>query len=119
MKILLFNQREIELTLREANEIKQRLLDRSIQFIEIGNELINAKDIRGIFESEGLMPERFKLPEPQFKKISEDEHYKQMEKMFNFLKTKGMFEKYANYQEWCEKKYGKEEAQRQKQLSYL
>ena len=102
MKIIFYNRQEIELTPEEAKIIREKLLDKKIQFIEIDNQLINVRDIRGVFESEENLPPVFKrLPKPKSEKI---DITKKMEELFNSLKSKGLFRDYENYQQFTKRK---------------
>ena len=101
MKLVLFNQKEIELTPEETELIKQRLLDRRTQFIEIGSQIINVKDIRGVFESEGTLHSFKKLPEPKLEKAVLSDR---MKENWNLLKSRGLFREFNSYEEFRQAK---------------
>jgi len=92
----------IDLEKEEMEKIWQALQKKEVKTIKLGDRIINTAFIMLIEPiGEEAIPERFKLPEPTFERISVAE---EMEKIFNLLKAKGLFKNYPSYQAWHKEK---------------
>lgn len=101
--IKLADKREIEAELKEKEYelLKEELIRGRIKFLCFENQLLKASFIESI--EKVLDPiSGLRLPEPSKpEKINID---KQMERLFNLLKSKGLFKEYENYQDWQKQK---------------
>jgi hypothetical protein len=101
IKIKLQDKREIEAELEEEEyeRLKGELIKGGVKFLSLENQLLRTSFIESIEKVPEPISGRFRLPEPKggLKRV---EIAKDMERLFNLLKSRGLFREYENYQDW-------------------
>jgi hypothetical protein len=101
IKIKLQDKREIEAELeqQEYEKLREELIKGGVKFLNLENQLLRTSFIESIEKIPEPTSDRFRLPEPEagLKRV---EMAKGMERLFNLLKSKGLFREYQNYQHW-------------------
>lgn len=102
IRIKLQNNREIETEIEkeEYDELKKGLAEGKIKFLNFENQFLKTTLIESIEPIAETISKEFRLVAPKFEKADQ---IKGMEKLFNLLKSKGLFKDYLNYQMWGKK----------------
>jgi hypothetical protein len=100
-KIKLQDKREIEAELEEEEyaQLKEEIIKGGVKFLSLENQLLRTSFIQSIERVPEPISDRFRLPEPE-SGLKGVEMAKGMERLFNLLKSKGLFREYENYQDW-------------------
>jgi hypothetical protein len=105
IKIKLQDKREIEAELeqQEYEKLREELIKGGVKFLSFENQLLRTSFIESIEKVPEPISGKFRLPEPEggLKRV---EMAKDMERLFNLLKSRGLFREYENYQHWQEAK---------------
>ena len=108
-KILLKDNREIQtnLTAEESQRLFEAMKRKDVRMVEIDGRMIDAGFIKMIEQDNEveLIEQKFRLEERKYEKTEEGR--KGMEKLFDYLKSRNILDRYSNYQDFRDKKYGK------------